>query len=74
MYVLLVMCCRRLNVVDWIFCAWCVCVWKEGYGFWGDGGRLKGIKVTRCNRMALRVFVCVCMCVLEPEDRSSFLG
>ena len=32
-------------------------------------GGLKGIKVTRCNRMALRVCacVCVCLCVLEPK-------
>lgn len=45
-------------------CLWCVCS-KAGVGCRG----LKGIKVTRCNRMALRVYVCVCVCscVLEPE-------
>lgn len=31
----------------------------------GFGG-LTGIKVTRCNRMTLRVYVCVCLCVSEP--------
>ena len=29
----------------------------------GGVGRLKRIKVTRCNRMALRVCVCACVCV-----------
>lgn len=37
----------------------CVCDWNEGCG------GLKRIKVTRCNRMALRG--CVCACVLEPK-------
>lgn len=42
----------------------CVCAWVHGVCVWRDGrgcGGLKRIKVTRCNRMALRV------CVLEPE-------
>lgn len=44
------------------------------YGMRGEGmgGGLKRIKVTRCNRMALRV--CGCVCVGAGEDRSSFFG
>lgn len=41
---------------------WCMTL-GGGVGF----GGLKGIKVTRCNRMALRGCVCVCLCGFQPK-------
>jgi len=58
----------------------CVYVCVHGVCFWkgGECRGLKGIKVTRCNRMAWRVcvcvYLCVCVCVRTREDRSSFAG